>query len=221
MGFFEDTITKAKEFAAAQTAGRLESKRTMKNAAFAKLFEAMFKFRLAYTDEPFPVRREDINGNVEYTEFNRYDFLEVDEAGEYWWNDMFLFSVDPSSALASNREAMWQETRLNLSSGAFGNPTDINTLILFWSKMETLHYPGASETKRYLEEMLKKQEAQMQMQMQMQQNAAMAAQSAERENEPGDIRAVMEQAKRDAARDAIGSRRNNRNETNAREGVSI
>lgn len=215
------TSGKAKEFAAAQTAGRLESKRTMKNAAFAKLFEAMFKFRLAYTDEPFPVRREDINGNVEYTEFNRYDFLEVDEAGEYWWNDMFLFSVDPSSALASNREAMWQETRLNLSSGAFGNPTDINTLILFWSKMETLHYPGASETKRYLEEMLKKQEAQMQMQMQMQQNAAMAAQSAERENEPGDIRAVMEQAKRDAARDAVGSRRNNRNETNAREGVSI
>lgn len=214
------TSGKAKEFAAAQTAGRLESKRTMKNAAYAALFEAMFKFRLAYTDEPFPVRREDVHGNVEYAEFNRFDFLERDEAGEYWWNDMFLFSVDPSSALASNREAMWQETRLNLTSGAFGNPQDISTLLLFWAKMETLHYPGAGETKRYLEEQQQKQQMQEQMAMQMQQAAAMQAQSAERANEPGDIRAVMAKAKADAARDAINSRRKNK-ETTAENGVSI
>ena len=209
------TSGKAKEFAAAQTAGRLESKRAMKNAAYAALFEAMFKFRLAYTDEPFPVRREDVHGNVEYTEFNRWDFLERDETGEYWWNDMFLFSVDPSSALASNREAMWQETRLNLTSGAFGNPQDISTLLLFWAKMETLHYPGASETKRYLEEQQQKQQMQEQMAMQMQQAQAMAAQSAERANEPDDIRAVMAKAKQDAARDAVSKRRGN-NGTSAR-----
>ena len=35
----------AKEFAAAQTAGRLESKRIMRDAAYAKIFEAMFKFK--------------------------------------------------------------------------------------------------------------------------------------------------------------------------------
>ena len=205
------TSGKAKEFAAAQTAGRLESKRTMKNAAYAALFEAMFKFRLAYTDEPFPVRREDVNGNVVYEEFNRYDFLEKDEAGEYYWNDQFLFSVDPSSSLASNREAMWQETRLNLQTGAFGDPAAISTLILFWAKMEMLHYPGAGETKRYLEEQQKQQAAQQQM-MQMQQAQAMqmAAQQAEMESgarEGADVQAIMAKARQDAARDALNTRR--------------
>ena len=43
------TSGKAKEFSAAQAAGRLESKRVMKNAAYAELFETMFKFWLAYS----------------------------------------------------------------------------------------------------------------------------------------------------------------------------
>ena len=79
------------EFSAAQAAGRLESKRVMKDAAYAALFEAMFKFKLAYTDEPRSVVSYDIHGNAQYDEFNRYDFLEQDEAGEWCWNDQFLF----------------------------------------------------------------------------------------------------------------------------------
>ena len=45
----------AKQFSAAQSAGRLESKRVMKDAAYARLFELIFKFKLAYADEPRPV----------------------------------------------------------------------------------------------------------------------------------------------------------------------
>ena len=154
LGRIDRTATsgKAKEFSAAQSAGRLESKRVMKNAAYAALFEAMFRFKLAYADEPRPVTAKNYLDDAEYMEFNRWDFLEVDDAGEFWWNDQFLFSCDSTAPLASNREAMWQETRMNLQSGAFGDPTNVNTLILFWSKMEMLHYPGAGETKKYLEE---------------------------------------------------------------------
>lgn len=168
------TSGKAKEFAAAQSAGRLESKRVMKNAAYAALFEAMFKFKLAYADEPRPVVSHDIHGNAEYQTFNRYDFLEQDAAGQWHWNDQFLFSVDATAPLASNREAMWQETRMNLETGAFGDPTNPATLILFWQKMEMLHYPGASETRAYLEEeaqrqaMLAQQREQQALAMQMQ-----------------------------------------------------
>ena len=154
------TSGKAKEFSAAQAAGRLESKRVMKDAAYAALFEAMFKFKLAYADEPRPVVSHDIHGNTEYAEFNRYDFLEKDAAGDWYWNDQFLFACDTSAPLAANREAMWQETRMNLQTGAFGDPTNIQTLILFWTKMEMLHYPGASETKSYLEEELERQQMQ-------------------------------------------------------------
>ena len=181
------TSGKAKEFAAAQSAGRLESKRVMKDSAYASLFEAIFKFRLAYTDEPRPVVSEDIHGNPVYQEFNRWDFLEQDAAGEWYWNDQFLFSCDTSAPLASNREAMWQETRLNLQSGAFGNPTDLRTLILFWTKMEMLHYPGAGETRKYLE-------AELQQQMQ-----AMAAQQEQAQKLQDQI---MAQARQDAARTA-------------------
>lgn len=154
----------AKEYAAAQAAGRLESKRVMKNAAYAELFEMMFKFWLAYSDEPRPVTYRDSTGTMKYEEFNRYDFLEQDEDGQWYWNDQFLFSCDTSAPLASNRAAMWQETRLNLQTGAFGDPTRTETLILFWSKMEALHYPGAGETKKFLEERLKREQQPMQMQ---------------------------------------------------------
>lgn len=158
------TSGKAKEFAAAQSAGRLESKRVMKDAAYAALFEAMFKFKLAYTDEPRPVVSNDIHGNTRYDTFNRYDFLEQDAAGEWCWNDQFLFSCDTSAPLASNREAMWQETRMNLQTGAFGDPSQLTTLILFWTKMELLHYPGAGETRAYLEEELRRQQLSAQLQ---------------------------------------------------------
>ena len=149
------TSGKAKAFAAAQSAGRLESKRVMKEAAYAALFEAMFRFKLAYADEPRPVLGRDVHGNTGYSTFDRWDFLERDPAGGWRWNDKFIFSCDTSAPLASNREAMWQETRLNLQSGAFGDPSETETLVLFWTKMEMLHYPGAGETKASLVEKLK------------------------------------------------------------------
>lgn len=151
------TSGKAKEYAAAQAAGRHESQRVMKQAAYAEMFELMFKFQLAYADEPRPVMYKDFKGEAVYKEFNRYDFLEQDENGQWYWNDQFLFSCDPAGPLASNREAMWQETRMNLQTGAFGDPKATETLILFWGKMELLHYPGAAHTKKYLEERLEQE----------------------------------------------------------------
>lgn len=201
------TSGKAKEFAAAQSAGRLESKRVMKDAAFSTLFESMFKFKLAYADEARPVVSNDIEGHAQYKEFNRYDFLKQDEAGEWYWNDRFLFSCDTSSPLASNREAMWQETRLNLQTGAFGDPANPQTLLLFWIKMEQLHYPDAGHTKKYIEKILQQQ--QMQQQMMQKQQMMMAeeeqAGASEREAAANDMdqqKAVLE-TKRQAREDAM------------------
>ena len=158
----------AKQASAAQAAGRMESKRIMKNAAYAELFELIFKHWLAYSDEPRTVSYKDDTGQTVYEEFSRYDFLEKDADGQYYWNDQFLFSTDTSAPLASNRETMWQETRMNLQTGAFGDPTATETLILFWSKMEELHYPGAASTKSFLEERRQRELQQAQMMQQMQ-----------------------------------------------------
>ena len=142
----------AKQIAVAQSAGRLESKRIMKNAMYADLYAVMFRFLLAYSDEPRAVRHKNVDGSTSYSEFNKYDYLAQDDAGEWYWIDDFLFSVDNSSSLAGNREAMWQEIRMNLQTGAFGDPADIETLILFWGMMAGQHYPYAAEIKEQLEQ---------------------------------------------------------------------
>lgn len=178
------TSGKAKEYAAALAAGRLESKRVMKNAAYAAMFERMFKFQLAYADEPRLVPFRNSHGKTEYQEFNRYDFLRQDADGQWYWNDQFLFSVDTAAPLAGNREAMWQETRQNLASGAFGDPASTETLILFWTKMELLHYPGAGDTKKWLEDKLHREQQQaaamqrMQLEMQSRQGQVQSLQQA-------------------------------------------
>lgn len=180
------TSGKAKELSASMAAGRQESKRVMKQAAYAELYELMFQYALAYADEPRMVTYKDHKGDTVYEEFNRYDFLEQDQNGEWYWNDNFLFSCDTAGPLASNREAMWQETRMNLQTGAFGDPAATETLILFWTKMEMLHYPGAGQTKKYLEEKLQReQEKAQQIQMQQAQIQQMQAQaSAAQQTQP-------------------------------------
>ena len=152
------TSGKAKEVSAAQSAGRLESKRVMKNAAYSRLFELMFQYALSYMDEPRPVTARDAEGNLSYKSFSRLDFLERDEAGDWYWNDQFLFSCDSAAPLAANRDAMRQETRTNLEGGAFGDPARTESLILFWRNMEKLQYPGAAETRATLEARLAREQ---------------------------------------------------------------
>lgn len=158
----------AKEFSAAQAAGRLESKRVMKNAAYADLFEVMFKFLLAYSDEPRPMTFKDTDGTPQYGTFDKMQFLKFDDAGEPYWDDEFLFSVDQTAPLAGNREALWQEARGNLEKGCFGNPQDYQTLVMFWTIMEGLHYPLATEIKQQMQRRLEEQQMMQQQAMQMQ-----------------------------------------------------
>ncbi len=181
----------AKQFAAAQSAGRLESKRVLKEAAYAELFKRIAQLKVAYADEPRPIVASDDRGEAQYEEFNRYDFYEQDAAGEWHCildDDRFLFSCDTSTPLANNREQMWQEAGAMFQMGAFGQPGSMDALILYWTKLELLHYPGASDTKEYLE-MLKKEQGQQ-------------------ETQPGEyreelLRQVDTQAKEDAWREAI------------------
>lgn len=96
---------------------------------------------------------------------------------------------------------------MNLQTGAFGDPAQIQTLILFWTKMELLHYPGAGETRAYLEEELHKQQLQQQMAMQMQmaQQQMQQAQMQRQQNGRLDMQtaqAVIQRAQQDAVRDS-------------------
>lgn len=142
----------AKQYSINQAAGRLESKRVMKNEAYARLYEMMFKFWLAYADQPLPISSTGIDGQPEFDEFNRYEFLKRDAAGELYWNDEFLFETDPTSTIMTNREAMWTQADMKLQSGAFGPLGEIDTLLLYWTYQEKNNYPNAAEIKKIVEE---------------------------------------------------------------------
>lgn len=168
------TSAVAKEFSAQQAAGRLESKKVMKRAMYQDLFETIFKWMLAYCDEPRQIRTVDENGDVTYRVFDRHDFLYQDEAGEWRYNTDFLFSTDDTTPLAGDRQALWKETRMNFESGAMGDPSTVNTLLRFWEQMEKLHYPLAGDMVKSLRQEQEEQQA-LAMQQSAMQGIGMAA----------------------------------------------
>lgn len=137
------TSGKAKEFAAMQSAGRIESLRIMKAAAFSGLYELVLKYLLAFSDESRRFVKVLPDGSTTEEEWNKYMFLDRDKYGELYYRDDFSFSSDPAATLETNRVAMWQEIQSQFIQGAFGNPQDPRTLELFWNMMDQQQYPLA------------------------------------------------------------------------------
>ena len=137
----------AKQFSANQSAVRLQSKREMKNQAYARLYRLMFQFMLAYSDEPYPMILHGPDGAVEYAHFDRYEFLKRDAAGALYWNDEFLFDVDPASNLASNRENLWTMIDQKYQAGAFGPMGETKSLYRLWTLLAETGYPHAEAMK--------------------------------------------------------------------------
>ena len=91
--------------------------------------------------------------------FNRYDFIERDESGEYYYNDEYLFSTDATIDIEKSRELLWQENRQNFQQGAYGDPSLPQTQLIFWLNMENAHYPFAHDNvERLREEIARQQE---------------------------------------------------------------
>ena len=159
----------AKQYSINQAAGRMESKRIMKQEAYCRLYEVMFKFMLAYADQPVPLSTKNPDGSYDFSHFNRYDFLKVDASGNLYWNDEFIFEVDPTSTIMMNREAMWQQIDLKYQSGAFGPVGELQTLLNYWTFMERNDYPHASEIRAMFAEQYQEQQKQLEEQQKQQQ----------------------------------------------------
>ena len=146
------TSGSAKQFSANQAAGRMQSKREMKNEAYAKLYKLMFQFLLAYGDEEYPIVDKDARGDQVYEHFDKWKFLKKDAAGQLYWNDEFLFEVDPASNLSSNRERLWDMVDVKYQSGGFGPINDLNSAYLMWTLLEQTNFPQAGMVKNAIKE---------------------------------------------------------------------
>lgn len=158
---------KAKQLQIQQAAGRLDSKRRMKNAAYADIDRIIFEYYLAYADEPRPASYKDAMGVMQNVEFNRYDFIQRDINGEYYYDDQFLFSADSGVDLEDSRESLWEQNRLNFQLGAYGNPQLPQTLLIYWLNMERAHYPHAADNVERIREEIARQAQMEQMQQQI------------------------------------------------------
>ncbi len=139
----EDTTAKsgvAKQIQVQQSGGRLQSKRFNKYAAYKELFEIMFEFKLAYFDELRPFLKKGPMGQEEHDEFNKYEFLVQDDAGEWYYNTDFLFSANAGEGLP--RDKMWIEQKAQelFSQKAIDD-------VGLWTILESVDFPMATEMK--------------------------------------------------------------------------
>lgn len=166
----------AKQYSINQAAGRMESKRIMKQEAYCRLYEIMFKFMLAYADQPVPLSTKNPDGSYDFSHFDRYEFLKMDENGDLYWNDEFIFEVDPTSTIMMNREAMWQQIDLKYQSGAFGPIGEPETLLRYWTFMEENDYPNASKIRTMFADQVQQAKAQQEEQAKQAQLAQLISQ---------------------------------------------
>jgi hypothetical protein len=138
----------------------------MKNAAYADIDQIIFQYYLAYADEPRTVSYTDSQGRLQNATFNRYDFIERDENGEYYYNAEYLFSTDLTGDIEQSREMIWAENRLNFQNGCYGNPQDLETLLVFWQQQEKHHYPDARDMVERIRAQIEAQRQAIQQQLQ-------------------------------------------------------
>lgn len=157
---------KAKQMQIMQASGRLDSKRQMKCAAYSEIDRIMFELYLAYADEPRAAVYKDAWGRWQNRTFNRYDFIERAEDGKYFYNDEFLFLAENTAETEKEREYLWEENRKNFQMGAYGDPAQLQSQLIFWQNMESAHYPWASDNVERVKESITAQMEALQAEMQ-------------------------------------------------------
>ena len=152
----------AKQMQINQASGRLESKRRMKNHAYAEIYEIIFSLYLAYADEPRPISYKDALGKVQNIDFNRYAYIERDEAGEYYYNDEYLFAADTASDREQFKQYHWEQSLNLFKMGAFGDPNTTQARVTYWRNLERSGYPYARAMVEESEAQLEDEIAQLQ-----------------------------------------------------------
>jgi len=127
---------RAKEVQVQQTAGRLQSKVENRFDFWSKLFKIMFYFDLLFTSEERPYAARDAYGDLQYKNFNKYELLMRDAAGEWYYNTDFIFKATPNNDLPKDKTFMYDHMTMAAQSG-MADPIE------YWTVMAKLGLPEA------------------------------------------------------------------------------
>ena len=144
----------ARQLKIARASSRLETKKRMKHLAYCRIYELIFKHYLAFADEPRRFAWRDTFGKMHFTEFNRYDFIEQDKYGNYYYDDSYLFTVDTNADAQYQSEVLWEINLTNLERGTLGDKTNPTTLMRYWQLQDKAHFPYARENVEYFQNMI-------------------------------------------------------------------
>lgn len=144
---------KAKQIQMAASAARNTAPSTLRNLAYSGVYELIFKYLLAFSDEERSFVNLLPDGTTKEEVWSKYMFLEQDEDGEYYYRDDFAWSVDTATEITQDRAAMWQLIDQDFINGTLG--TQINpqrALLMYWNMKEQAGYPLAKFALAFLKE---------------------------------------------------------------------
>ena len=147
----------ARQLKIARASSRLETKKRMKHLAYCRIYELIFKHYLAFADEPRRFSYRDTFGRMHFTEFNRYDFIEQDKNGNYYYDDSYLFTVDNQADAQYQSEALWEINLQNLERGTLGDKESPTTLMRYWQLQDKAHFPYARENVEYFQDIINRE----------------------------------------------------------------
>ena len=144
----------ARQLKISRASSRLETKKRMKHLAYCRIYEIIFKHYLAFADEPRRYAYKDTFGRMHFSEFNRYDFIEQDKNGRYYYDDSYLFTVDINADDQYQSEALWEINLTNLERGTLGDKNSPATLLRYWQLQDKAHFPYARENVEYFQDII-------------------------------------------------------------------
>lgn len=144
----------ARQLKISRASSRLETKKRMKHLAYCRIYEIIFKHYLAFADEPRRFAYRDTFGRMHFSEFNRYDFIERDNEGNYYYDDSYLFTVDVNADDQYSSESLWEINLTNLERGTLGDRSSPTTLMRYWQLQDKAHFPYARENVEYFQDMI-------------------------------------------------------------------
>lgn len=147
---------KAKQMQMMASQQRQAAPMTQRNVAYAGVYELIFKYLLAFSDE----ERSFINllpdGTTKEEVWSKYMFLEKDKEGNYYYRDDFAWSVDQATEITQDRAAMWQLIDNDFLSGTMGTEIDpVRALRMYWNMKKQYGYPTADFALAFIEESVK------------------------------------------------------------------
>lgn len=147
---------KAKQMQMMASQARQAAPLTQRNIAYAGVYELIFKYLLAYSDEERSFISLLPDGTVKEEVWSKYMFLEKDRHGKFYYRDDFAWSVDQATEITQDRASMWQLIDNDFMNGTMGTEIDpVRALRMYWNMKKQYGYPTADFALAFLEESIK------------------------------------------------------------------